>query len=129
MKKMLRFEVIDISSKDDARLTFEGKFNDYVFGSGDSRKAALQFAVELIQEEGKVEVSKALFKAVDAADDLEFGGLVQLAIRFFYDRAEEDAKLEANITKLVEEKRAKRQALIEAGELPEEADEQLLMVV
>ena len=124
MKKMLRFEVIDISSKNDVRLTFEGKFNDYAFGGGVSRRAALQFAVELIQEEGTVEISKALLKEVEKADDTEFGGHVDLAIRFYFDRDEEDAEVEANIAKLVEEKRAKRQALIESGEL---SDDELVL--
>ncbi len=122
MKKMQRFEVIDISSKNDVRLSFEGQFNDYAFGSGDSRKAALQFAVELIQDEGKVAISDGLYKAVEKADDTEFGGHVDLAIRYYFDNEAEEAEVMGNITALVEQRRAERLALIEQnGEVLAEA--------
>ena len=132
MKKMLRFEVIDYGfgpqPADDARLTLEGAdFNDYHLGSGWHRKEALQSAIELIEEQG-VQASDKLVKEMEKAETRKSAKDERwnLAVRFYYDRAKEDAEFDANILRLIEEKRLARQALIDSGELSE--DEELGLV-
>ena len=128
MKKMERHQVIDYGfekrPEDDARLTLEGKdFNDYHFGTGWSRKEALQFAIELIEEHG-VQASKALIHEMENASTEEKGEgseaqSYQLAVRFYYDRSAEDAELEANIERLHKEARERREAELAGEELVE----------
>jgi SOS-response transcriptional repressor LexA len=117
--KMVRFEVIDYGftklPTNDERLQVEGDvFNDFQYGTGWSRKEALQFAMELIEEHG-VEPSKELVKEMEKASSEEKGEGAEaqtysLAVRFFYDRREEDAQFEANLKQAMEESRARRQA-------------------
>jgi hypothetical protein len=129
MKKMERFEVIDYGfapqPKDDARLQLEGEdFNDYHLGSGWNKKEALQMAIELI-EEHDVEVPKKLTKEMEAAETRTSVNDAQwnLAIRFYISREAEDTEQAANLKVLIEAKRSKKQALIEAGGFPEDDDE------
>lgn len=128
MHKMERHQVIDYGftkrPDDDARLTLEGKdFNDYHFGSGWNRKEALQFAIELIEEQG-VQASKALIKEMEDSSTVEQVGVdaqqYSVAVRFYYDRSKEDAERDANIERLCEERRQRHEALLEEGGFPED---------
>jgi hypothetical protein len=119
MKKMLRFQVIDFGfapiPQDDQRLTVEGKdFNDFQYGSGWSRKSALNAAIELIEEHGVECSCKGLIKEMENASTEEQGDTqYTLAVRYYFDRTAEDAQVEANIMKLWNE----RHELLAAGEL------------
>jgi hypothetical protein len=135
MKKMERFEVIDYGfakrPDDDARLKLEGKdFNDYHFGSGWNRKEALQMAIELIEEHG-VQASKKLVKEMEKADirtsvkDVQW----ELAVRFYFDRTAEDAEIEARMQTLIADRKSLRQAIIDAGGFPEDAQESVVVRV
>lgn len=126
MKEIQRFEILDYGfgpfrSINDPRLQVEGDvFNDFFYGSGFSRRSALMNVVSTLEENG-FKVPKALRDAemkasmTEQADDT-----FQLAVRFFYDRSKEDAQFEANLNSIIEADRAKRQALIDSGELVED---------
>ena len=122
MKKMLAFELISYGFRptfnlpDDQRLTVEGKdFNDFSYGAGWSKKKAIQFAIELIEEHG-VEASKELNKAWHDASDEENGDQhFMVGVRFLYDRAKEDAERDANIDRLWQERHDRMEALTMEG--------------
>lgn len=114
MKRMQRYKVLDYGFNDipvdDDRLTLEGKtYNDYVFGTGRSRKDALGLAIVLLADQN-VQASGKLAKEWSKASTEENGcNSYNLAIRFFYDKASEVAKATANLSKLIEERRIRIQ--------------------
>ena len=85
-------------------MTLDGKtYNDYVFGTGRSRKDALGLAIDLLEDK-KVQPGK-LEKVWAKASKDETNTSYNLAVRFFYDKAAEVAEAEENLAKLIEERR------------------------
>jgi hypothetical protein len=125
MKKMLRFEVIDYGFKNrpqtDERLQVEGDvFNDFHYGSGFSRREALQSAVELIEEQG-INPHEDLLEELDSASKVEQNDeTYYLAIRFFYNRKDEEAEFDENLREAMNDARVRRAA--EAAENGEDAE-------
>jgi len=129
MEKMQRFEIIDYGfapqPRNDARLTEDGDdFNDYGWGYGWDRRSAIQSAISFIISEGiqpPAELTKIAGEA--SAEEHPEDLIYNVAIRFYRDKSKEEAAAAAKLSKLIEDNRARKQAVFDESGFPEEASE------